>query len=383
MEYITARDGEERELLRFLNRVFFHNQLVPGFIRMLPKLYKAQYHPCQNNLIVREGGRLRAAVGLFPMEFYAGGEKLLAAGIGNVAVGKAWRGKGYMKLLMGQALALSQERGTDFLVLAGQRQRYQYFGFENAGGVVAFKVSETNLRHARLGAADLRAERLRREDAESLAAIHALNETAPLYCTRPSDPAALWDNLTSWFAVPYVLRADGAFAGYFIFSRIGQSVGELRLAAPHALGGAVPAILAGLKRSKVTFSVLPAEAETAAFFSGLCETMRLSCPNHFHVLNYERVLRAFLRLRAQSGPLCEGDLTIRINGFLAPETLRVQVRGGEASVTPTDAAPTVTLEHLEAMRCFFAPFSPERAALPALAAAWFPLPLEYPYIDTV
>jgi len=381
MDYITARDGEERELLCFLNKVFYRNRLMPIFQGLLPKLYKARYHPCRHNLIVREGGQLRAAVGLFPMEFCAGGQALQAAGIGNVAVGKPWRGRGYMKLLMRQALELSRERGTDFLVLAGQRQRYQYFGFENVGGAAAFKVSKTNLRHACLGKTNLTARRLRRSDAESLAAIHALNETAPLHCKR--DPAALWDTLRSWFAVPYVLREGGAFAGYFVFSRIGQSVGELRLAAPHTLGGAVPAILAGLKRSRLTFSVLPAEAEAAAFFGGLCETMRLSCPNHFHVMHYERVLRAFLRLRAQIGPLCEGELVLRINGFLAPETLWIRVRGGEIDVETTDAVPTVTLEHLEAMRCFFAPLSPERAALPAFAAAWFPLPLEYPYIDTV
>jgi len=378
--YITAQDGEERELLRFLEKAF--NNIPARFERSLPKLYRPQYHPCPHNLVVREGGQLRAAVGLYPMDFYVGGEKLLAAGIGNVAVGKAWRGAGYMKLLMRQVLELSRERGTDLLALSGQRQRYQYFGFERAGGVYSFQVSQTNLRHARLAPTNLTVEPLRPEDAESLHAIHSLNETAPLHCTRPSAPAALFDTLCSWRSVPYVLRADGKFAGYFISGQEIKGVGELRLAAPADIAGAVQAILGAAKKD-VGFHLNPTETEAVAFLAGLCEGVGVGCPESFHVMNYKRVLGAFLRLGARIRPLCEGEIVIRVNGWFKPENLRIRVCGDEISVTPTEDPPAVTMEHLAAMRCFFAPVSSERNALPAAVAAWFPLPLSFPGADAV
>ena len=377
-EYVTARDGEERELLRFLDKAF--TNIPPRFLKSLPKLYKPQYRPCANNLIVREGREIRAAVGLYPMELYAGGEKLIVAGIGNVAVGKAWRGEGYMKLLMRQSLVLSKERGTDFLALGGQRQRYQYFGFEDAGVSYNYFVTKTNLRHARLEKTNLTVEALRQSDTESLRAIHALNEAAPLHCARDID--ALWDILRSWGSVPYVLRADGAFAGYFRSGKEIRRAGELRLTDPAHLSGAVQAILAAAPKD-VTFHLDLAETGAAAFFVGLCESENIGCPESFHVMNYERVLGAFLRLNARIKPLCEGEIVIRVNGYLAPENLRLRVRDGKASVEATEEAPQVTLEHLAATRCFFSPVSPERAALPAFAAAWFPLPLAFPGADSV
>ena len=377
-EYLTARDGEERELLRFLDKAF--TNIPPRFLKSLPKLYRPEYHPCANNLIVREGKQIRAAVGLYPMEFYAGGEKLIAAGIGNVAVDKRCRGKGYMKLLMRQSLALSRERGTDFLALGGQRQRYQYFGFERTGCMYTYHMTKTNLRHARLEKTNLTVEPLRPEDTESLRAIHALNEAATLHCTR--DFAALWDILRSWGSVPYVLRAGGAFAGYFLGGKEIREASELRLTDPAHLSGAVQAILAAAPKD-VTFHLDLAETEAAAFFVGLCESENIGCPESFHVMNYERVLGAFLRLNARIKPLCEGEIVIRVNGYLAPENLRLCVRDGKTSVEATEEAPQVTLEHLAATRCFFAPVSPERGALPAFAAAWFPLPLAFPGADSV
>ena len=377
-KYITAQDGEERELLRFLEKAF--TNFPPRFLKSLPKLYKPEYHPCPQNLIVHEGGQIRAAVGLYPMEFYVGGEKLIAAGIGNVAVGKAWRGEGYMKLLMQQSLELSRERGTDFLALGGQRQRYQYFGFERAGCSCSYHVTQTNLRHARLATTNLTVEPLRPEDAESLKAIHALNEAAPLHCRR--DFAALFDILCSWRSVPYILRKAGAFAGYFISGQEIEGISELRLTDPADIGGAVQAILGAAKKD-VSFHLDLAETGAAAFFTGLGDSENIGTPGNFHVMNYERVLGAFLRLQARIRPLCEGEIIIRVNGYLEPETLRIRVRDGETSVTPTDDAPAITLEHLAATRCFFAPVSPERNALPAFAAAWFPLPLTFPGADSV
>jgi len=387
-EIVTARDGEERALIRFLDRVFAHQNIIPYFIWLLPKLYRDEYRPCPNNLVVRDdrdSKKFRAAVGLFMIDLYAGGEKLLAAGIGNVAVDKKYRGMGYMKRLMRQSLELARARGADFSVLNGLRHRYQYFGYERVGSACDFKITATSLRHAlaKRELVPLTVEKLRPGDAETLGAMRALNEAAPVHCPRPEDPKAHMDLLRSWFAVPYVLRREGEFAGYFQYARIGFRVEELRLTDPDLLGSAAAAILPALHRKGADFRVMSAEADLIAGLNPLCETACLKLTNCFHVLNYCNVLGVLLRLRAQSAALCDGEIVLRVEGFLSTENLRICVRGGEITVTPTEDAPALCLEHLAAMRCFFAPVAPERAALPAFAASWFPLPLEMPYMDTV
>ncbi|MCL2512610.1 MAG: GNAT family N-acetyltransferase [Oscillospiraceae bacterium] len=383
-DIVTLKDGEERELLRLLEKVF--NNFPPRFLKSLPNLYKPEYHPCPNNLVVRgEGGKgLLAAVGLYPMEYCVGDIKLIVAGIGNVAVDKKCRGAGYMKLLMNQSAELSKERGTDFLVLSGQRQRYQYFGYERAGSARGFEISQNNLRHTLRGQtpAVLAAELLRTEDTESLKGIHALNEAAPMHRVRPENPSALWDILCAWRSVPHVLRSGGAFAGYYISDKEGKYVSELRLKDPAHISGAVQTIINDAKGG-VNFSVLPAETETCAILAELGESASIGGGNAYYVMNYRRVLDAFLRLRAKMAPLCEGEIVIRVNGFSGTENLRIKAKGDEISVEATDGEHEITLEHLAATRCFFAQVSYERAKLPAFAASWFPLPLEFPHADSV
>jgi len=386
-EIITARDGEERELLRLLDRVFYHNPIAPHFAWMLPRLYRPEYHPCPNNLVVRDPqdtNKFRAAVGLYFMELSAGEEKLIAAGLGNVAVDKKYRSEGYMKLLMNQANEFARERGADFVVLNGLRHRYQYFGFERAGSAFDFKITETSLRHSLRGKniMPVTVEKLRQDDHESLAAIHALAQESQWHCVRANNPRAIWDHLRSWYAVPYVLRHGGKFAGYFIYARVGFRIEELRLVDPELIYSALPAMVAAITGG-VRIRVLPTDYAQAAALDPLCENRCIRYTNCFHVLNFANVLQALLRLKARNVPLCEGELALRIDAWFGPQNLRIAVHSGEISVTPTENEPMLTLGHLSATRCFFAPQAPERAKLPAFAAAWFPLMFDMPYMDTV
>ena len=52
-----------------------------------------------------------------------------------------------MKRLMAMAAEDARERQYDLMILGGQRQRYNYFGFERAVYVIRHAVMQTNLRH--------------------------------------------------------------------------------------------------------------------------------------------------------------------------------------------------------------------------------------------
>ena len=130
---LAAGHCGHEELIDFLNYVFGMNGADSGFYRLLPKLYKPENRPEDYNYVVLEDGKLRAAVGAYPIELEVAGHVLRGAGIGNVAVHPFHRRKGYMKDAMGQAMEAILQSGADFAALGGQRQRYSYFGFEPAG----------------------------------------------------------------------------------------------------------------------------------------------------------------------------------------------------------------------------------------------------------
>ena len=147
IEIRRGRPEEREAFLDFINLVFGYNGRENDFLKLLPKLYEALYQPMEHNLLVLQGGRIRAAVGLYPLTLEVAGETLYAQGIGNVAAHPRDQGKGYMKALMSRALEACIASGADFSFLSGRRQRYGYFSYEKAGTVITASIDERNLRH--------------------------------------------------------------------------------------------------------------------------------------------------------------------------------------------------------------------------------------------
>ncbi|MBR5427946.1 MAG: GNAT family N-acetyltransferase, partial [Clostridia bacterium] len=100
----VCRVGEDRydELMQMMDLSFgfVETDSVP-FLQLLPKLYKKQYAPWQNNMCVLEKGRLRSAIGIYYQQMDVCGELLKVGGIGNVCVHPDARGKGYMQKALG------------------------------------------------------------------------------------------------------------------------------------------------------------------------------------------------------------------------------------------------------------------------------------------
>ena len=92
------------DFLDFINLVFGFNGRDKDFLKFLPKLYKEEYAPCENNYVVTENGKLKAAIGVFPRAMQVLDETLSVHGVGNVAVHPNSRSKGYMKDLLYQAV---------------------------------------------------------------------------------------------------------------------------------------------------------------------------------------------------------------------------------------------------------------------------------------
>ena len=103
---------DEEKLIKMLDEVFFADdppETRTNFMELLPKLYKKQYNPAASNVVVKENGVLKAAVGGYASEVSAAGRRLRVYGIGNVAVSKDSRRKGYMIDCMNMALDIMKK----------------------------------------------------------------------------------------------------------------------------------------------------------------------------------------------------------------------------------------------------------------------------------
>ena len=376
----TAVAEEYQGLLDMLDDVFFSEEAPESrrdFLALLPKLYKKQYKPWGNNFVVREGEALKAAAGLYMCELVVAGQPLRCGGIGNVAVAKDCRRKGYMKQAMDAAMDAMRGAGCDFGALGGHRHRYQYWGFERGGVQVRAEFTRASVRHSygNVNISDFRIEEPAQDD---LPRLQALIERAPMRVKH--DLTAFYDTLCSWESRPRIVWRGEDIVAYFALQREGKGMNDGRLSDfhvfdPGALPGILNAIVAILPEdlNSIGVSIPLWEKELLAGVEFCAEWLRLDDAGQYTILNYERALRALLALQCNLKELPDGELIIKIQGMYGGETLRLCVKGRQSSVEAYNGAPELTLSHLEAMRFFTGLTSSARTS--QIANAWFPLPL--------
>jgi len=377
----TAAQQEYQALISMLDDVFFASDAPEqrrGFMALLPKLYKEQYAPWENNYVVREGDALKAAVGMYVTELSVAGQTLRCGGIGNVAVTRDCRRKGYMKQAMDSAMRAMAAAGCDFGELGGHRLRYQYWGFERGGAAVRMEFTRASVRHCfgEVDISDLEIIDLA-EQPEHLPKLQALIERAPMHVKH--SPAMFYDLLCSWKTSPRIVLRGNEIAAYFALNREGKGMNDFHVFNTAALPGVLNAIFALLPDDTNAFEVSVPLWERALLAGAqrCAEWLHPEDAGQFTILNYERTLRALLALQCGLKALPDGELIIKIVGTKqfanCIETLRLCVKDQQSTVEPYEGTPDITLPHIEAVRYFTGFTSPERDR--PLANAWFPLPL--------
>lgn len=369
-------NSEEREqLLAMLDDVFFiedEPETKRNFLELLPKLYKEEYDPCANNFTVTEDGEIKAAVGLYYDDAVAAGRKLKAAGIGNVAVTRDCRGKGYMIDCLNRAIEDIKSSGADYSVLGGHRQRYGYFGYEPAGLSYNFTIDRRNISHliGKDSTPKYTVRKVEANDAGILAKINELYEKLPFHFIREKD--RLFDILCSWRAAPYAVFDKDEFKGYFVAQKFG-GIQEIRPVDTEDMYELIMLAMQVTEKDSISFSVAAYDVEMCEFMSqifGGCSTYHSEM---ISIMNYKNFTEAFLAVKAERMPLCDGSVVLMIHGDNGDEKIELSVCGGRVSAEYTDKQPDIELEHREAIRLIAAQYSSRRSELPAFAQAWFPV----------
>ena len=379
-----GKDEDNAALLAFLDEVFFADDKEgTRFLSLLPKIYKDRYRPAYHNFAVRQpDGVFRAAVGNFDNDMRVGGVALKTCCIGNVAVGKDFRGRGYMVDLMNASVEDMKKRGVDLSYLGGQRQRYGYFGYENAGVSYFFNFSRQSFWHA-LGGIEsgLTLEPLSPDDAAALRLIDGIYTKAPVCSLRPTD--AYFDILCSWHESPYLLMENGRPVGYAALSPALDYAPEFGLKDPALLPRFIAALFEKTEKDEIGFTVAPYETEKLDFFTKNASWMSVDHCESVLVLNFQKVLAAYLQAAAAYTTLCDGELTVLIRGKAGDETLRLSVRNNAPEVRPFVGKPAFELDCLAAVRAFFSNYPADRAAFPPEVRQWLPLPMFFSSRDTM
>lgn len=374
-QFIKGNDTHQDEFIDFINYVFHMNGKDEDFYRMLPKLYKRECHPCEYNYLALEKGMIKAAVGSFPGEVIVSGIKLNYCGIGNVSVNPYSRSKGYMKKLMNMAIDDMLSEDVDFSVLGGRRNRYAYFSYELVGRKYNYWLDESNIKHM-LGKD--RKERFKfvlvhENDKEILQAIADLQTKQPVYYRREEEKH--YDILKNWRSVDiYGIYDEMRFAGYLL-NYDKNNVREVILHCKEDISEVIADFVTIIIKGGLNIELADYQRYFIDELSRIAENVSIQDKDNFSVFHYGRVIEAYLRLKAETDRLADGEITFFIHGVKMDERLLISVNDGKVSVTPTDLVTEYEYSHLEAMSILFQNYSSLRSRLPFEIQSWLPLPI--------
>lgn len=381
-EIVRLTSADYEQAVDFLDLVFSQAKKPHHFEKMLPRL--AMPDAMTHHFALKRDGRIRAMLGVYPLETTIDGERLLFSTTGNVATHWRETGKGYMSALLDRAMTELHEIGADASRLGGHRQRYNRYGFEMAGTSILMNLTAHNVQGAAFAPLDFRP--VAREDTETLALIRALHMRSAMAVDRGNDDS-LYRVLTAWEAQPFAaFDEENCFAGYLAAAQGGGSLAELKAETPELAERMLFSWLKAHPENGLSLMLPPWETETIARLSRHCQSLSLNPASQFKIISWARLINALGRVKGRMRALTDGECVVDI-----PDEVRfiLRVKGGAFSCDETALPADLTLDHLTATRLLFGPLPPE-AVLPdlggksgAMLSALLPLPLSWNGQDRV
>ena len=219
MELVRLKKAYYDEWLALENDVFSrHNGSPMNFERSLPKMCVRDDEHMGKHFAIREDGKLRAVVGIYPLPIMIAGEKLLFSTVGNVATTPDYEGRGFMRKLMMVAMEELTQIGADASRLGGLRQRYNNYGYDKCGSIYQFILSGRNVDKCLPDfESDLIFEKILPDNHTTLKEANRIQRMSDMATIRGEENGCydVYASMTAWKNVPYSVRkADGQLVGY-------------------------------------------------------------------------------------------------------------------------------------------------------------------------
>jgi len=374
------RAADFDEAIAFLEMVF-SDRGPRDFANMLPSIYRPTDEHMSHNYAIKEAGRIRAIVGMFPMDWHVAGRRLRVAGIGGVSTHPESRRRGYFRALMRHCVDRAREEGCHVSWLGGQRQRYRYFGYEKCGFGYRFTFDRPSLRHTFSGEPIVRFEPL--EGDERVRRAKELHDRQLVHGERSLDDFPR--HLRSWHNAPYAAIGEGGrLVGYLVARNKGDYVTELVAESDDVGLEMVHGWGKHIEEGEMSMEAPSWNPRFCRLLARHCAQLSVVSTGNWNIIDWVAATHALMKVRQSMGHLEDGVATVEVEGHGA---IRLQVTGGEATCVAAQDRSDVVCDGPTAMRLLFGPLPPGAVLdLPREAGvleSWCPLPLTWSKQDGV
>lgn len=392
VQYCRANTEDREDLIDFINMVFSQSSEPHDFKKLLPKLYADDEDKTDCHYIVKENGKIKAVVGVFPTVLKSGGQTLKLGQLGSVSVHPYARGKGYMKGLMNYAIDRSKADGYDALILGGLKNRYQYFGFQPTEILMKYRFIYENIRHQFSEIKGLISlEKITSQASPWLGKAKALYDSREIKIDRGSTDY-FYKVLSSWGNDIYAVVKDGNFAGYLTIGENSTLLREIGLLNNRDLPEVLK-VLFEQRNIEILTVLCPAYDREKCELLGKYSEAFSAVPGHsWHIFNFGKVLKVFMDIKNKCEPLDFGELIAEVRKYDgSTEICRICVDGNgihagkpdgttaaDAEAVCKDGGEVLSVSQLDAQEAFFSEACRYRdygREGGIKYKNWFPLPL--------
>ena len=338
IEYRFAAPEHRADLIDFINYVFSQNSVPHDFKTLIPKVYADGRGYDGIHAIVLDDGRVKGVVGQYPVHASFGGAPLEIGYIGSVSTHPYARGSGYMIKMMEMQAEHAKETGIDVMMLGGQRQRYEYYGYSPVGCQYTYQVNAANVRHAlrSVDASTVGWKRFADAAEAEIDLAYRLYQQQPITGVRSREDFELI--MRTWRAEPYLLLHEAEVLGYMVVSGT-DSVSELVVSDVSCVPALIKGWFAANGLKNMSFSVAAFDTALNRVLAAFAEGYQVSNCTQARIVNLANVLRACLTLKMRAGALSDGEVILQMDDE-APVLARA--KDGQITVQETDAAPDVS-----------------------------------------
>lgn len=353
------------------------NGVKPDFAEMYPRVFAKDARQLSDHFVAYPEdkdvhGNICGCISNCEMTYHVGNEVLKISSSGNVAVKESARGTGLMTVMFDAVDKSLREDNFDLSYLHGARTRYNYFGYELCGVEYLFTfdmadlskhyVNQNKFQFIDLSQReDLLDEAIEIINAQKVHIERRADELIKVYRARWREPIGVFRNGQFWGSFAY---GEGgikylALQGYEDFA---EMVYEFLLAK-------------GLK--SIPYDAPDYDKTLMRNCMKNCSSFAVGNPANFKILHFDRVVKAFLQLKADNTPLCDGEITLDSDLF---GKYRIAVKDSKVSVETFDGEAKYHLTGYEVYDFLFN-FTPNSyGEYDPAVRSWFPMPINAPYL---
>ena len=376
MEIKRLKKENYDELISLLNLVFSkQNGCEMDFTKELPNMCIRDDIHMKKHIGLFIEGKLVSVVGVYPLPTRVLDKEINFCTVGNVATHPDYEGCGYMNILLNRAMEIVKEEKYDICRLGGDRARYLRFGFELCGGNYSYYITPKNTKKSLLGGygQNTRAVEILPNDEKSLTFAREIYHQNKVSVLR-NDNDVMYRVMTAWKNTPYLVTKNDEPIGYFALASDKKEVSEAYAINKESYLDTVVAI-SNYLNDGFSITLQQHDIDLIREINKCAEYMSIQIPSNFNVVSFERVVDAYIKLKASYTCLLPGSVAISIKDY---GKIKIFANENDCGCVKFDGECDIELSKPDATRFIFGMHPSVSVIEPNLfAEANFPLPLSW------